>query len=123
MNGRKHSATPKFTRRQKQKGRHEAGPFLANDEPKLRLQPHRTRPRFRRGGDIGQNHFGVFDFFFFFAMMKSSRFGPADQVPELLFENPRTDHTFRIGYRRTVRNCFFKKSFIFQKLNERSCDD
>jgi hypothetical protein len=42
---------------------------LANVEPKLRLQPYRTRPGFEGGTTISANYFGVFDFFFF-AMME-----------------------------------------------------
>ena len=53
------------------------------------------------------NHFGVFVFFFFFAMMTSSRFEPADQALEPMFENPRTDHVFGIRDRRLIRNMFF----------------
>jgi hypothetical protein len=45
---------------------------LANVEPKPRLHPNRTRPGFEGGTAISANYFGVFAFFFFFAMMKSS---------------------------------------------------
>jgi hypothetical protein len=70
-----------------------------------------TRPGFGKGGDM-ENYFF---FFFFFAMMKSSRFGPADQALEPLFENPRADHNFRIGDRRSIRNMFFQKIVYFSK--------
>jgi hypothetical protein len=65
---------------------------LANVEPKLRLQPYRTRPGFEKGGDSA-NYFGFFVFLFFFAMMKSSRFGPADQPLEPLFGGSRFPYT------------------------------
>jgi hypothetical protein len=55
---------------QKQKGRHVAGPFLANVEPKLASATASNAPPVLKGAAISANHFGVFDFFFFFAMMK-----------------------------------------------------
>jgi hypothetical protein len=47
-----------------------AGPFLANVEPKLVSATASNAPPVLKGAAISANHFGVFDFFFFFAMMK-----------------------------------------------------
>jgi hypothetical protein len=71
-------------------------------------------PGFEKGGDMA-NYFGVFVFFFFFAMMTSSRFEPADQALEPMFENPRADHVSGIRDRRLIRNMFFRKIIYFSK--------
>jgi hypothetical protein len=55
---------------QEQKGRHEAGPFLTNVQPKLGLRSHRTRSSDLQGAAMSENQEPFF-FFCFFAMVNT----------------------------------------------------
>ena len=60
-------------------------------------------PILKEGRPISASYFV---FFFFFAMMESSRFGSADQALEPLFENPGTDHILHYGTGAVSATCF-----------------
>jgi hypothetical protein len=93
----------------KQKGQCATGPFLANDEPKLRQQPvPKLAPGFEKGGDSA-NYFGFFVFLFFFAMMNPPGLDRLTNRSNLCS----TVHVSRILDRRHICNRFYEKSVYF----------